>query len=243
MLLSDRVYAKIKTMILSGKVVDLSERMLAARLSVSRVPVREAIKVLEREGILIVVPRSGIVVRRLRINEVRELYEVRQAIEGMAAFLCAGERRGEIAEVRERLERLDTGADFDHAAIQRENAVFHRKLFELCGNSQLSAIYASIEPKIALNFRLTAVHAPERVERALRYHIDIAKAIEKGDGAKAERLMRKNLDDGKVARIKILTRLQANEAEPAGNAKKPGAAQQLASRRSDAASKVKGVPR
>lgn len=242
MLLSNRVYSKIKAMILTGKVVDLSERMLAAQLSVSRAPVREAIKVLEREGILIVVPRSGIVVRRLRIDEVRELYEVRQAIEGMAAFLCAAERRGEIAEVRKRLERLDTGTDFDHAAIQRENAVFHRKLFELCGNSQLSAIYASIEPKIALNFRLTAVHAPERVERALRYHIDIARAIERGDGRKAELLMRKNLNDGKVARIRILTRLQANEAELAGEGKKPAAMRGRATRRSVAASKVKGVP-
>jgi DNA-binding GntR family transcriptional regulator len=234
MLLSDRVYTEIKTMILTGKVVDLSERTLAAGLSVSRVPVREAIKVLEREGLLIVVPRSGIVVRRLRIDEVRELYEVRQAIEGMAAFLCAGERRAGIADIRKRLELLDTGKTYDHAAIQRENAVFHRILFELCGNSQLSAIYASIEPKIALNFRLTAVHAPERVERALRYHIDICRAIEAGNGAKAERLMRKNLDDGKDARIAILTRLQAGEAEKVI----PRAA---AARRS--AAKVKGASR
>ncbi|MDO9413281.1 MAG: GntR family transcriptional regulator [Pseudolabrys sp.] len=236
MLLSDRVYTKIKTMILTGKVVDLSERTLAAELSVSRVPVREAIKVLEREGLLIVVPRSGIVVRRLRIDEVRELYEVRQAIEGMAAFLAAGARRSEMAGVRQRLEALDTGKDFDHAAIQRENAVFHRTLFEICGNSQLSAIYASIEPKIALNFRLTAVHAPERVERALRYHINIAKAIEAGDGAKAESLMRKNLDDGKAARIEILTRLQANEAVPAAKISKPAAA-----RRTAPISKAKGA--
>jgi DNA-binding GntR family transcriptional regulator len=242
MLLSDRVYSKIKTMILTGKVVDLSERTLAAELSVSRVPVREAIKVLAREGLLIVVPRSGIVVHRLRIDEVRELYEVRQAIEGMAAFLCAGERRAAIADIRKRLERLDTGGKFDHAAIQRENAVFHRTLFELCRNSQLSAIYASIEPKIALNFRLTAVHAPERVERALRYHIDIAKAIEAGDGVKAERLMRKNLDDGKAARIEILTRLQANESEFAGKAKKP-ALRASATRRSASLSQAKGAPR
>jgi DNA-binding GntR family transcriptional regulator len=241
--LSDRVYSKIKSMILTGKVVDLSERTLAAQLSVSRVPVREAIKVLEREGLLIVVPRSGILVRRLRIDEVRELYEVRQAIEGMAAFLCAGSRRTEMGEMRKLLEALDTGKDLDHAAIQRASAVFHRKLFELCGNSQLSAIYASIEPKIVLNFRLTAVHAPERVERALRYHVEIAKAIETGDGVKAERLMRKNLENGKTARIKILTRLQASEAGNAGPARKPASQVKAASRRPKSNSKAKGTPR
>jgi DNA-binding GntR family transcriptional regulator len=242
MRLSDRVYSKIKAMILTGKVVDLSERTLAAELSVSRVPVREAIKVLEREGLLIVVPRSGIVVRRLRLDEVRELYEVRQAIEGMASFLCAGPRGAEMANVRKRLERLDTGKNFDHAGIQRENALFHRTLFKLCGNSQLSAIYDSIEPKIVLNFRLTAVHGPERVERALRYHIEIAKAIEAGDGAKAERLMRKNLDDGKAARIDILTRLQANDSETCVKAKKP-AVHTTASRRSALVSQAKGASR
>lgn len=239
--LSGRVYSQIKNLILAGKVVEMSERTLAAQLSVSRVPVREAIKVLEREGLLIVVPRSGILVRRLRLDEVRELYEVRQAIEGMAAFLCAGARRAEMVNMRKQLERLDTGKELDHAAIQRASAVFHRKLFDLCGNSQLRAIYASIEPKIILNFRLTAVHAPKRVERALRYHIEIAKAIEAGDGVKAERLMRKNLENGKAARIAILTRMQANEACNAGVTPKLADPRKSESRRS--ITKAKDVPR
>ena len=213
--LSDRVYSKLKRMILSGRFKSdamLSERSLAAQLSVSRVPVREAIKILEREGLLIVVPRSGILVRRLSTDEVRELYEVRQAIEGMAAFLCAQDpRRSEIVEMRKRLERQDAGGSMDHAAIQRESSTFHRTLFELCGNSQLRGIYEAVEPKIDLNLRLTAVHAPERVEQALQEHLGIAKVIEAGDAETAERLMREHLENGKTARIDILTRLEANE--------------------------------
>jgi DNA-binding GntR family transcriptional regulator len=214
--LSDRVYSKLKNMILSGQFkpnTGLSERSLAARLSVSRVPVREAIKLLEREGLLIVVPRSGILVRRLSIEEVCELYEVRQAIEGMAAFLSAGSRRAEIVEIRKQLEKLDAARNIDHAAIQRASTAFHRKLFELCGNSQLRAIYESVEPKIDLNLRLTAVHGPERVEQALRAHLKIAKAIEAGDGVSAERLIRADLENGKTARIGILTRLQARDLD------------------------------
>lgn len=221
MTLSDRVYQKLKSLILSGRYSPdtvLSERSLATKLSVSRVPVREAIKALEREGLLIVIPYSGILIRRLSIDEVRDLYEVRQAIEGMAAYLCArSPQRAKIVQMRKRLQDLDTGPDFNHAAIQRASSAFHRTLFDLGGNSQLRLIYEGIEPKIDLNLRLTAVHAPERVEEALHEHLGIAAAIENGQASRAEQRMRDHLEHGKTARIAILSRLakaDAQESEP-----------------------------
>ena len=217
--LSEKAYRRLKTMILTGRFADrvLSERDLAAKLGFSRVPVREAIQELQREGFVTVVPRSGIVLRQLGIDEVRDLYELRQAIEGMAAFLCAArapldERRA----MRTRLEAVAAGpGPFDHALIQSESVAFHRALFRLCGNAELAVLYGTIEPKIALNLRLTAAHALAHVESALFAHIEIAKAIEAGDGAIAERLMRDHLESGKNTRIDILSKWEASSADQA----------------------------
>lgn len=216
--LSEKAYDKLKTMILSGRFKNdeaLSERGLAALLSVSRVPVREAIKELEREGLLIVVPRSGIFIRRLSLDEVRELYEVRQAVEGMATFLCAErEQDGTVKAMREKLEALAAdGKAMNHAAIQKASAAFHSMLFKVAGNSQLQSVYETIEPRIQLNLRLTAVHDTKRIEQALHEHIKIARAIERGDGEKAERLTREHLENGKVARLKILAALEPAHAK------------------------------
>lgn len=218
--LSEKAYHHLKKLILSGRLgADsiLSERSLAERLSVSRVPVREAIMALEREGLLIVVPRSGVHIRRMTIEEVRELYEVRQAIEGMAASLCAARgRRGEMREVRRRLQALARAKVLDHAAIQHESALFHRALFDLCENKQLQDIYRETEPKISLNLRLTAIHATGRIEQALAEHIAIASEIEAGHSETAEHLTRVHLENGKIARMGILTKWNGEtEAPPA----------------------------
>lgn len=208
--LSEKVYVRLKRMILSGRLkqhASLSERMLASLLCVSRAPVREAIQELEREGLLIVLPRSGVLIRRLSLEEVRELYEIRQALEGMAAYLCAG-RPSEpaVAEVHKRLSRLAARRNPDHAAIQKASVAFHRVLFDVAENSQLKALYDSVEPRIQLNLRLTAVHDTSRIEQSLREHLAIVEAIIAGEGETAERLMRQHLENGKTARLKILSK-------------------------------------
>lgn len=221
MTLSEKVYAKLRQMIVSGKFGDdavLSERSLATQLDVSRVPVREAIQSLAREGLLTVTPRSGIQIRRLSVDEVREIYEVRQALEGMAAFLCAKRPvRTAMKAIRIELEKLSSAKTVDHAKIQLMSSAFHRLMFDLCDNSQLRAVYETVEPKIDLNLRLTAVHAPARIEQAHREHIAIARAIESGAAARAERLTRAHLENGKSARLKILSTLdQASLEKPKG---------------------------
>lgn len=220
MMLSDKVYAKLRHMIVSGKFRDdaiLSERSLATQLDVSRVPVREAIQSLAREGLLTVMPRSGIQIRKLSLEEVREIYEVRQALEGMAAYLCSKRpARTPMKTMRLELEKLASAKSVDHAEIQEMSSAFHRLMFDLCDNSQLRDVYETVEPKIDLNLRLTAIHAPSRIEQAHREHIAIARAIESGAAARAERLTRAHLENGKAARLKILSGLDQAPASDAG---------------------------
>lgn len=222
MTLSEKVYSKLRHMIVSGKFRDdvvLSERSLATQLDVSRVPVREAIQSLAREGLLTVTPRSGIQIRKLSLEEVREIYEVRQALEGMAAYLCSKRPvRTTMTAMRVELEKLSAAKIVDHARIQAMSSEFHRLMFELCDNSQLRAVYETVEPKIDLNLRLTAVHAPQRIEQAHEEHIAIARAIESGSAARAERLTRAHLENGKSARLKILSMLNRTTTD----GKRPG---------------------
>ena len=217
--LSERAYTKLKAMILDGRFAAdalLSERELAARLTLSRMPVREAVKALQREGLLVVVPQSGIHLPRPTVQDIRDIYEVRQAIEGVAAFLCATRAtRDEKRALRRRLARVyGRRRKLDQATIQQESRLFHRTLFRLCGNTELAHVYATIEPKIDLNLRLTAVHAPERVQQALVEHLNIAKAIKSGNAREAERLIRSSLENGKRTRIALLSDWNGEAVQP-----------------------------
>jgi DNA-binding GntR family transcriptional regulator len=206
--LSAQAYAELKALIVGGRFAPdeaLSERGLAEAIGIGRMPVREAIKLLEREGVLLVVPRHGIFVKRLSAAEVSELYVARQALEGMAARVCTVRgQRAEMAGERARLERHLASRIVDLAQVQRDNARFHRRMFELAGNDRLREMYTLIEPQIDLNLRFTAVHAPERIEAALREHLEICRAIESGDALRAEQLTREHLEAGLQARLAIL---------------------------------------
>lgn len=99
---SQNAYLRLKGLILDGSLVPSeprSERQLATRLNVSRTPVHEALRKLENDGLLEIIPFRGAFVRHLSVAEVRDVYEARQAIEGMAAFLAA--TRGVMIKLRD----------------------------------------------------------------------------------------------------------------------------------------------
>jgi DNA-binding GntR family transcriptional regulator len=88
----ERAYRKLVDLILSGKLTEntpLSERGLAESLELGRTPIREAIKDLVREGVLDTHPTRGTFIRPLSLLDLQELYQIRYALEGLAAFLAA----------------------------------------------------------------------------------------------------------------------------------------------------------
>ena len=89
---SSTAYEAIRSMVAQGQLCpgeELSERRLAESLQLGRTPVREAIKELCREGVLMSVPLRGTFVQRLSVEDLKEIHEVRLALEGMAAKLAA----------------------------------------------------------------------------------------------------------------------------------------------------------
>jgi len=140
-----RVREELRERILTGRLRPgdrLVERELADDLGVSRVPVREAIRSLEAEGFLVVQSPRRVVVRQLARVDVEELFDVREALEGLAAGLAA-ERAG-AAELK-RLERVlaDAGratARGDAARITVLNSRFHDEIIAIAGNALLTTM-------------------------------------------------------------------------------------------------------
>lgn len=145
-----RVREELRERILTGRLRPgdrLVERELAEDLGVSRVPVREAIRSLEAEGFLVVQSPRRVVVRQLARVDVEELFDVREALEGLAAGLAAS--RAGAAELK-RLERVladaaRATARGDAARITVLNSRFHDEIVAIAGNALLTTMLQPLE--------------------------------------------------------------------------------------------------
>ncbi|MFB9689958.1 GntR family transcriptional regulator [Amycolatopsis plumensis] len=148
-----RVREELRERILTGRLRPgdrLVERELAEDLGVSRVPVREAIRSLEAEGFLVVQSPRRVVVRQLARVDVEELFDVREALEGLAAGLAA--TRAGAAELK-RLERVladaaRATARGDAARITVLNSRFHDEIVAIAGNALLSTMLQPLEGRL-----------------------------------------------------------------------------------------------
>jgi len=132
--LAQSVADQIREEILSGRLPSgqrLVEAKIAGTLDVSRGPVREAFKLLCAEGLLEEEPRRGMYVVSLTPDDIREIYDLRSAIEGRAAqLLAASHRDADLKEMRKRLEQLDAAADKgDIRAFSRADLEFYPNWF------------------------------------------------------------------------------------------------------------------
>src|SRR5579862_6160057 len=206
--LSEHTYSRLRDMVLNGtwrSGESLSERELAAKLKVSRMPVREALRKLQHDGLLDIVPFRGAFIRKLTAAEVRDIYEVRQAVEGMAAFLAArGGGASKLAPFRE-LPRTTAAA---LRKSQQTGAAFHTAIIEISGNAKLLAIAESLRTQIVLTLNMALKHDPERVRLSIAEHLSILDAIERRDASEARERMVAHLASGLESRLHILTNLR-----------------------------------
>lgn len=134
----------------------LREIELSKSLGVSRGPIREALRELEKEGLLEVRPYSGTCVARLKFEQILEVYEVRSVLEKKAFELLWGERDESFRE--EIIKRHDTLlkaiASGDGRAIVAAEQEFHALPFERCGNSTLLNFWTQLSQRLRLSFML-----------------------------------------------------------------------------------------
>jgi DNA-binding GntR family transcriptional regulator len=196
--LADRVHAELRDALISGRLRP-NERMveaeLAERLNVSRTPLREGLARLASEG-LIVSSRRGWVVREHTPDEVREIYEVRGALEGLAAGLAAV--RATDAEL-DAIAAVHGGAapelvQHPRAKLVDVNDAFHDAIADVAGNGRLDRLVAQ-NRRFFFNYRIAELFTEEEALASLRGHAAVLSALLARDAAAAEAAMRGHVQE------------------------------------------------
>lgn len=194
--LRDEAYITLRRAILSGDFRPgdrLVEREVAARLQLSRSPVREAFRRLEQEG-LVRVSRQGLFVQEPDPVGVEELYLIRQHLEAWVAALAARNFR---PDCMPRFEAVSAAMDVaaqvgDQESLVAEGASFHGLLSEIAGNRRLALLAASIAEEIDRYRRLNLSYRP-RIQDVLAEHRAVMAAVAAGDEAQASALMSEHI--------------------------------------------------
>lgn len=180
----------------------LRETELAERLGVSRTPVREAIRQLEADGIVIHVPRQGATVRSLDYAEVMELYEMRAVLEGTAARLAArAASRIEIEELFDMNRALEQLGNAPEAFTL--NRQFHAALLDAAKNRFLARSMVSLQ-KALMILGPTTLTEENRARKAVEEHYGVLEALKSRDGALAEAAMRAHIEMAQRVRVRAL---------------------------------------
>ncbi|WP_309500527.1 GntR family transcriptional regulator [Streptomyces shenzhenensis] len=169
----------------------LGEVEIAERLSVSRGTVREALRHLQQEGLVTAGARGMLRVSQLSSDEVRELYQVREALEGLAIRQIIESSRGPRAAealraAAARLREVESGTDL--SAMVEADLAFHLLLCELSGNSVLIRTWRQLEGPIRVVIMSAAAERREIV-MAASAHLPVVEAIERGDAVAAQSVL------------------------------------------------------
>jgi DNA-binding GntR family transcriptional regulator len=180
----------------------LREEELAAQLGVSRTPVREALRRLDAEGWLRVVPNQGAFAAEWSARDIEEIFDLRALLETHAAerAATAADRRAlaTMEAACDAAERALPGADVAALeAISDANLRFHQALWELSGQSRCRAILASlaVTPMVLRNFRHFDLAG---LRRSLDQHREMIAAISAGDAVWAGAVMRAHVQAGRA---------------------------------------------
>ena len=195
--LHDEVAATLREQIFDGTLTPgsfLDEAALCERLSISRTPLREALKVLTAEGLLRHEPRRGCFVNEVTERDLDEIFPVIALLEGRCAYEAA--RNASDAELHE-LDALHERL-VRHAKARRindyyaTNHIIHEAIIKLADNKWLAQVIGDLR-KILKLARLQQLHAPGRLDQSLSEHLAVFAALKARDSEGAEAAMRTHL--------------------------------------------------
>jgi len=180
----------------------LMEIQLAEEMGVSRTPVREAIRKLELEGFVVMVPRRGVYVAGISMKDIHEVFEVRSALEALAASLAA-ERitEEELEEMERRLveEAKETEANNLRSIVEIDTS-FHDLLYKAARNERLVHFVNLLQEQLQ-RFRSASLARPGRGKIALEEHRKIVEALATRNGKLAGQLAREHIESAEHAML------------------------------------------
>lgn len=213
--LAERAYAVLKREIITGALAPgaaILEGSLAARLGVSKTPVREALKRLELEGLARAMPRVGYVVSPVSVGDVQALFELRLMLEPAAAELAAERIGPSLLDELDDLARVSfAGADRgNYAALLEMNTRFHLAVVRGTTNPRLTEMMARLLAEMERVLHM-AVDLRESSEVIIRDHVGIVQALRDRDGPRARRVAERHLI---ASRRRVLRAILAGSGLP-----------------------------
>lgn len=206
-----QAYEQILELILGGGAKPgelVNERRLADALNMSRTPVRDALLMLEGEGLLLRQGSRGLQVKQMRIEDYMDALQVRLLLEPAVARMAAGKLPAvTIAALREQIAEAlaqAPGQPADRALVRDIDEGLHGAISDAVENQQLSSIIRTMRRQTQM-FDLRAV--PERLEDTCREHLEILDAVEAGNGEAAAQAMAAHLSRVRDSIINRLARL------------------------------------
>ena len=197
--LQQQIFKIIEEKILSGELKpgdSLTEAHLCEQLNVSRTPIREAIRQLEAEELVKVIPNKGAVIVGINDKDIEDIYNIRILIEGLAAKWAA--ENISAAELERLLEILDLQefytAKGDLASLEKYDYSFHHLIYEACKSKQMKRMLSNFHHFIK-HAREISLEKSERANAALEEHRAILAAISAHNGALAEAEMKRHINN------------------------------------------------
>ena len=197
--LREVVYETLREAIRNGSLTPgerLMEIQLAEELGVSRTPVREAIRKLELERFVVMLPRRGTYVANLSLKDINEVFEIRAALDGLAAGLAAERITEEELEQMERLlvEIADCIEQHNNQKIVEADEAFHDILYRASRNERLVGIICNLREQFA-RFRSVSIKYPGRLQNTLEEHRQLVEAIAQRNPEAAQQKAREHIEN------------------------------------------------
>lgn len=203
--LRDVVFQTLRQAILKGELQPgerLMEIKLAERLGVSRTPIREAIRKLELEGLVVMIPRKGAAVANITEKDTKDVLEVRRTLEMFAVEVaCDRITEEQLEELKEAAKAFEASkGSMDVIRIAETDMKFHEIIYEATQNDRLVQMLNNLRENM-YRYRIEYLKDPNYYDSLVGEHREILKAIETNDKESARIRMRNHIDNQQLAVI------------------------------------------
>lgn len=202
--ISDHVYAALKKDILEGALQPGSRLIvleIAGRYRISQAPVREALERLKREGLIVGQPNKGSVVSNITAKEIRDIFELREIIEGFAVKQTMPHlTEHDFQLLGDILKRMDAAVqEKDDLKILERDMEFHGFFYERCGNGAILDLWNRMKTKV---MRFMAIsNRYYSTERLVEWHERLIDVLRRGDPEEAEQAFIEHMHAYKIIHL------------------------------------------